>query len=95
MSAVFPKTIDQAFARITPEACKSILAQGANFAVACETQAGHWFVLHAVDLDHALNIARNRVDNFLCRGASVWRIHPDGIANKMCGAIYEEAWGDA
>lgn len=95
MSAVFPKTIDEAFARITPEACKSILAQGAHFAVACETQAGRWFVLHAVDLDHALNIARDRVDNFLCRGASIWRIYPDGLASRNCAAIYEDAWRGA
>lgn len=92
MTTVFPKTLDEAFARITPDACKIILAQGVNFAVACETQAGRWFVLHATDMDNAFRIARDRVDNFLCRGASIWRIYPDGLASKKCGAVYEEVW---
>lgn len=92
MSAVFPKTIDEAFAKITPDACKVALDQGVNFAVACETQSGRWFVLHAIDLDHAILIARDRVDNFLCRGASIWRVLPDGIARKKSAAVYEDAW---
>jgi hypothetical protein len=94
MRFVFPKTLDEAFAQITPDACKAVLAQGVNFAVACETQAGKWFVLHATDMDHAWTLARSRVDHFLCRGASIWRIHPDGLASKKCGAVYEEVWNN-
>jgi hypothetical protein len=92
---MFAKSITEAFAKITPDACKTVLDQGVKFAVAIETQAGNWSVLYAADMDNALRIARDRVDNFLCRGASIWRIHPDGIASKKCGAIYEDAWEDA
>ena len=83
-------SLDQAKAEATPSACREVLSQGFKFAVAVETSTGRWFLLNAADIEAAHNIARQWVDVHGARGASIWRIHEDGLAAKKCGLVLPE-----
>lgn len=88
-------TIEQAFAEATPEACKALIEQGINFTVAVETAAGEWVLLHAEDPIHANCLAHSWVDYHEARGASIWRIYPDGLASQKCGMVLSQIeWDD-
>ena len=87
---MFSSSISQAFEAATPAACKALIAQGINFTVAVENDRGEWFLLHAENMDHAINLAQNWVDVMNARGASIWRIFDDGIAQKKCGMVQPE-----
>lgn len=87
-------TFDQALAEVTPAACREVLSQGFNFAVAIETAKGRWFIGNAADIEAATNYATQWVDVHGARGASIWRIFEDGLAPKKCAAIFEEVWQD-
>jgi hypothetical protein len=93
--AMFSSSLSQAFEAATPAACKALLAQDINFTVAVENDRGEWFLLHAEDVAHAMNLAHNWVDVMSARGASIWRIFDDGIAPKNCGMVQPEMeWPD-
>lgn len=93
---MFSSSLRDAFASATPEACKSLLAQGVRAIVAVENQRGEWFLLHADDHDHAGALARNWVDTMGARGASCWRLFEHGMGNKPFATVYEEmGWEDA
>ena len=88
-------TIQQAFAEATPEACKALIKQGINFAVAVETAVGEWGLLHAEDPIHANDVAHAWVDYHEARGASIWRIYFEGLANQKCGMVLPQIeWED-
>jgi hypothetical protein len=87
---MFSFSLSQAFEAATPVACKALVAQGINFTVAVENDRGEWFLLHAEDVSHAINLARNWVDVMGARGASIWRIFEDGIAPKKCSLVQPE-----
>jgi hypothetical protein len=93
--AMFSSSLSSAFEAATPAACKALLAQGITFTVAVENDRGEWFLLHAEDMAHAMNLAHNWVDVMGARGASIWRIFDDGIAPKKCGMVQPEMeWPD-
>lgn len=88
-------TFDQAKAEATPAACREVLSQGFNFAVAVETANGRWFIGHAVDMEGASNYAHQWVDVHGARGASIWRIFEDGLALKKAALILpQNEWED-
>lgn len=87
---MFSSSLSQAFEAATPAACREILSQGFNFAVAVETAVGRWFLLNTADMEAAYNTARQWVDVHGARGASIWRIHDDGLASKKCGLVLPE-----
>ena len=90
---MFSSSLSQAFEVATPAACKALIAQGINFTVAVENDRGEWFLLHAESIDRAVSLAQNWVDVMNARGASIWRIFDDGIAQKKCGMVQPEiAW---
>lgn len=84
---MFHVSLNAAMADATPAACRALIAQGINFTVAVENQRGEWFLLHAEDMAHAINLAHNWVDVIGARGASIWRLHEDGPAGRHCGLI--------
>lgn len=88
-------SLDQAMAECTPAACKEVLSQGFKFAVAVETAAGRWFILNTADMEAANNVANQWVDIHEARGASIWRIYEDGLAQKKAALILpENEWED-
>lgn len=92
---MFSSSLSQAFEAATPAACKALIAQGINFAVAVENNRGEWFLLHAADRHEALNLAHNWVNVMEARGASCWRIYDDGIASRSMGMVFpqhEDDW---
>jgi hypothetical protein len=80
-------SLNAAMLEATPAACRALIAQGINFTVAVENQRGKWFLLHAEDIAHAINLAHNWVDVLNARGASIWRLNEDGPAGRHCGLI--------
>ncbi len=88
-------SLDQAMAECTPASCKEVLSQGFKFAVAVETAAGRWFILNTADMEAANNVANQWVDIHEARGASIWRIYEDGLAQKKAALILpENEWED-
>ena len=88
-------SLHQAKAEATPAACKEVLSQGFKFAVAVETAAGRWFILNTVDMNAANNVANQWVNVHEARGASIWRILEDGLAQKKAALILpENEWED-
>lgn len=88
-------SLDQAMAECTPAACREVLDQGFKFAVAVETKTGRWSILNTADMEAAHNTARQWVDVHGARGASIWRIHEDGLAAKKAALILpENEWED-
>lgn len=83
-------TFEQAKAQATPAACREVLSQGWNFAVAIETAMGRWFIMNAADIEAAMNCAKQWVDVHGARGASIWRIFEDGLAPKKAALITPE-----
>jgi hypothetical protein len=58
-------------------------------ALAVENERGEWFWLNAEDQAHAATLSRHWVSNMRARGASCWRIMPDGtIAARPFGVVY-------
>jgi len=90
---MFAKTLSAAFEAATPEACRSLLAQGVTHVVAVENSKGEWFLAHATSVDHGHTLARSWVDKMDARGASVWRLHEDGPAKRHCGLVTPEPEG--
>lgn len=80
-------TLRDALREATPAACRSLLAKGIRFAVAVETAAGEWVLLHADSEQHATELACVWIDYFGSRGASIWPLHENGIAQKHIGLI--------
>lgn len=87
---MFHVSLTAALTEATPLACQSLLAQGIKFAVAVENQRGEWFLLHATDQLHAVDLARNWVDVMGARGASCRRIFDHGISDKPFLTVYED-----
>lgn len=54
------------------------VARKARFVVLVEADDGSWFELDADDQGHAGVLARNIVDVMGARGASCWRVLPNG-----------------
>lgn len=77
------------FAHIATEAPRAY-ANGIRFFVAVESERGDWFALHADDQGHAGALARNWVDVVGARGASCWRLLPDGPAPDAFFRYYED-----
>jgi predicted component of type VI protein secretion system len=97
-AAMFSTSLREAFASATPEACKSLIAQGFPFAVAVENQRGEWFILNAEDQGHAGTLAQHWVETMGARGASCWRLFDHGLAPKPFHTVFEqldEDWEDA
>lgn len=84
---MFALSLNAALEAATPAACRSLIAEGINFAVAVEKANGEWFLLHAEDMAHANTLAHAWVDLHNARGASIWRLHDDGPAKRHCGLI--------
>ncbi len=70
-------SLDSLFSEVRSEAAKAY-AWGLRFFVAVENAKGEWFALHADDQAHAAKLAQVWVDDVGCRGASCWRLYPDG-----------------
>jgi hypothetical protein len=95
--AMFSSSLQALFLQASPLAAKGLIAQGFPFLVAVENERGEWFWLNAESIDHAGNLARNWVDVLNARGASCWRIHPDGkIGPRPFATVFAQpAWEDA
>lgn len=85
-------TLKSAMADATPEACRSLLAEGINFIVAVEADDGRWFLLHATDIGRAVGLCYAWVDYHHARGASVWRLYRDGIDSRHCHIVTPDPW---
>ena len=72
------------------QAAAMAYANGIRFFVAVESQAGEWFALHADDQGHAGILARAWVDDMGARGASCWRLYPDGPALAPFAVLFEQ-----
>jgi len=86
---MFHSSLTSALIEATPLACKALLAQSIRFAVAVENSKGEWFLLHANDQLHAVDLARNWVDTMGARGASCRRIFEYGVSDKPFHTVYE------
>ena len=80
-------SLNSAMAEVTAAACRSLIAQGINFAVAVEKANGEWVLLHAESVAHANTLAHAWVDHHNARGCSIWRLHDNGPANRHCGLV--------
>lgn len=88
-------TLKSAMAEATPEACRSLIAEGINFAVAVETADGRWILLHAPDIGHANGLCHTWIDYHQARGASVWRLYADGPDSRHCHTVFPDYWDAA
>jgi hypothetical protein len=69
-------------------------AAGIHFFVVVENARGEWHALHADDQGHAGALARHWVDVLGCRGASCWRLFPDGPAPEGFFSYFEQMGDD-
>ena len=88
-------TLTSAMREATPEACRKLVAQGINFAVAIEQGNAEWVLAHAESIANAHDIANAYVSWMDARGCSIWRMHEDGLAERHCGLITpDHYWED-
>lgn len=87
-------TLTSAMREATPEACQKLLAEGINFAVAIERANGEWMLAHAENIANAHDIANAYVSWMDARGASIWRIYDDGLADRHCGLMQPDFYGE-
>lgn len=81
-------SLELLFQEVKAEAFKAY-AWGLRFFVAVECADGQWIALHADDQGHAGKLAQCWVDDLGNRGASCWRLYPDGPGPEAFYSYFE------